>query len=293
MITQLGYVGIGVKDANEWEEFATTILGLDVVERLADGTLYLRMDEYHHRFMLHPNGNDDIVYAGWMVPTQRALEEFKANLTSHGVTVEAGTKEEIEQRRVVNLIKFQDPNGVRLEAFYGLQVRSEEPFQPSRPITGFKAGELGLGHIVLIARDIEETTRFYRDILGLRLSDFIDYSFGPHTLRLVFLHANPRHHSVAFGQIPSQRKLVHFMLELQSIDDVGATYYLCQEKGIRISSTLGRHSNDKMVSFYMVSPSGFEVEYGFGGRLVDDTTWVIQLHKTASIWGHQRSYLTQ
>jgi hypothetical protein len=51
------------------------------------------------------------------------------------------------------------------------------------------------------------------------------------------------------------------------------------------ATTLGRHSNDQMVSFYVVT-SGFEVEYGGGGRLVDDATWQVQRHDRGGLWGH-------
>ena len=77
------------------------------------------------------------------------------------------------------------------------------------------------------------------------------------------------------------------MLQTQSIDDVGSTYYLCQDKGVPIARSIGRHTNDHMVSFYMNSPSGFEVEYGWGARVVDDSTWQVQLHTAGSIWGHK------
>jgi len=59
-ISQLGYIGIGVSDIKAWEQFATGVLGLEVSERGADGTLYLRMDEHHHRLALYPTGQDDV-----------------------------------------------------------------------------------------------------------------------------------------------------------------------------------------------------------------------------------------
>jgi hypothetical protein len=42
-----------------------------------------------------------------------------------------------------------------------------------------------------------------------------------------------------------------------------------------------------MVSFYLRSPSGFEIEYGFGARTVNDATWKVQRHESGSIWGHR------
>ena len=83
------------------------------------------------------------------------------------------------------------------------------------------------------------------------------------------------------------KRLNHFMLQVQSVDDVGSTYDLFQQTDVPITRSLGRHTNDLMVSFYMRSPSGFEVEYGWGARVVDDATWQVQMHTMESIWGHR------
>lgn len=284
--TQLGYLGLAVSNLDQWEEFAREILGLEVSERLSDGTIYLRMDEQHHRFIVHPDGKDDVAYVGWQVPGAAALEELRDKLEGIGVECEQATADEREHRKVVDFIKFEDPNGLRLEAFYGLLLDLDHPFKSPRPIGRFKTGEYGLGHIVLRAKDLETTTRFYTDVLGFRISDYIDMQRGEHQMRLVFFHCNPRHHSLAFSQFPSPRVLSHVMLELESLDDVGITQDLCVDKGVPIVRPLGKHSNDLMISFYVESPAGFQVEYGYGGRLVDDSTWVVQYHKRSSIWGH-------
>ena len=49
---------------------------------------------------------------------------------------------------------------------------------------------------------------------------------------------------------------------------------------------IGGHLNDHMTSFHMTSLSGFAVEYGWGGREVNDDTWVVQQYHTGDIWGH-------
>ena len=100
MITQLGYLGFGVKDLEKWEEYSIGVARLEVSDRLADGTLYLRMDEYHHRFIFEPTGENDIKYVGWMVPTLDALNEVAARVRAEGITVEEGTPEERTHRRV-------------------------------------------------------------------------------------------------------------------------------------------------------------------------------------------------
>jgi 2,3-dihydroxybiphenyl 1,2-dioxygenase len=287
-VTQLGYLGIGVSDLAAWERFATQILGLQVSERDSDGALFLRMDEYHHRFTLHPNGNDDVAYIGWEVEDEHALEAITAQLQAAGVSVKQGTPAEAAARRVVELITFKDPNGVPTEVFYGPLMHYDKPFASPRNISGFVTGAQGLGHAVLAVDDVEQSLRFYRDVLGMRISDFIVREPKPGARsKMAFFHCNPRHHSLAFLALQRPKRLLHFMLQTQSINDVGATYDLCQDQGIPIVRGLGRHTNDHMVSFYMQTPSGFEVEYGWGGREVDDSTWQVQHHTSGSIWGHR------
>jgi hypothetical protein len=84
----------------------------------------------------------------------------------------------------------------------------------------------------------------------------------------------------------------HMMVELFSLDDVGQGYDIALGEEGRVQTTLGRHPNDLVTSFYAKSPSGFMVEYGWGGREVDDTTW--QVHEVTvgpSLWGHDRVWL--
>lgn len=290
-VTQLGYIGLSVSNVDEWERFGTQVLGLQSNGRDVDGSLFLRMDEYHHRFTVHPTGKDDVAYFGWEVPTEEALGAMAAQLSSAGVKVEQGTATEADTRRVAGLIKCTDPNGIALEIFYGPLVTWEKPFQSPRPITGFKTGEQGLGHFVVFVDDFDKSLKFYREMLGMRISDFVKISPAPGVqFRVAFFHCNPRHHSIAFGQMPNApKRLHHFMLQTQSLDDVGSTYYLCQAQQVPIVMNLGKHTNDHMVSFYLRTPSGFAVEYGWGAREVDDRTWQVQTHTSGSIWGHQGS----
>ncbi len=290
-VTQLGYLGLSVRDVNEWERFATQILGLQANGRDADGSVFLRMDEYHHRFIVHPTGKDDLAYIGWEVATEQAMMEMAAQLRQAGVDVRLGTAEEAAARRVAGLITFTDPNGIPSDIFYGPLVTFDQPFHPARPLSGFKTGHHGLGHFVIAVDNFDRSLAFYRDVLGMRISDFVKFSPAPNvTLNVAFFHCNPRHHSLAFWEMAqAPKRLHHFMLQVNSLDDVGSTYYLCQDQQVPITMTLGKHTNDHMVSFYLRTPSGFAVEYGWGAREVDDATWQVQVHTAGSIWGHRGS----
>lgn len=282
-VTQLGYLGLGVKDLGEWAPYAEHTLGVERVATDGDGTMLLRLDAHHHRFALHEDDHDDIMYSGWQVGTAADIKAIGSRLEAAGVPVAWGTTEEAERRRVLSLIKFKDPDGHDVEVFCGPEMAAA-PFISKKGGVGFVAGAQGLGHFVLAVTDLQTTMDFYTEMLGMKVSDYISRG----RLKLGFLHCNPRHHSVAFVEFPGAPKRAnHFMLQLDDFDAVGRTWDKVQSGAAPIILTLGRHSNDRMVSFYMRNPSGFGVEYGWGAREVDDSCWEVAHYDTTSTWGHR------
>jgi 2,3-dihydroxybiphenyl 1,2-dioxygenase len=286
-IARLGYLGFEVSDLNEWERFAVEILGLAVSERRADGGLALRMDDQTQRLVLHPGPRDDLVYAGFELDHEGSLRQLVEKLAAAGFTVAAASSEVACARKAARVYQATDPNGVPVELFWGPE-RSTDPFRSPFVASGFVTGDEGLGHVVFGTTDPEATERFYRDLLGMRLSDRIEVEPMPgFPLRITFLHANPRHHTVAFAAAPLPKRIHHFMLEVGAMEDVGRAYDRALDAGVPIANTLGVHPNDRMFSFYARTPSGFDVEFGWGGRKVDDATWKVGHYDRISIWGHR------
>lgn len=283
-VSQLGYIGLEVEDMAAWQSLATEVLGFEV-RGDSDGPQYLRIDERHHRFALYPAKENKLAYFGWDAGTSDNFDVLVSALENAGVKITQGTEADRKDRKVERLVKFQDPGGFNVELFTGAEV-DPQPFLPSRPISGFVTGAQGLGHIVLSVDDPDATYAFYRDVLGMKLSDTVTYM----GIDLIFLHCNSRHHSLALAGprkgIPSG-KISHFMVEVNALDDVGRAYDMCLEREIPIWMSLGQHTNDEMVSFYLRSPSGFSIEYGYGGRIVDDASWQVQHWNAASLWGHK------
>ena len=278
-VTQLGYVGLSVSNVEEWEHFATEVLGLQSNGIDSDGNLSLRMDEYSQRFIIQPTGKDDIGFVGWQVTDEPALRAMAEQLRQAGIEVTEGTDDETKSRRVEGFVKFDDPEGTPSEIFYGPPISFDRPFNSPRAISGFVTGEQGMGHVVLHVENLDQTVKFYRDVLGMKISDFIR--------NLAFFHCNPRHHSLALIESKAPKRLNHFMIQAQSMNDVGTTYDMVLDQEMPLTRGLGRHTNDHMTSFYMKTPSGFDVEYGWGARTVDDATWQVQRHEKGSIWGHR------
>jgi 2,3-dihydroxybiphenyl 1,2-dioxygenase len=287
-LDSLGYFGVRTRNLDHWSSFGEKFLGLQLVDR-SRRSLTFRMDDRRQRIVVQQddmNNGERAAFMGWEVASGRALDELAASLESNGVRVDTAPRATAEERRVADLITFDDPVGNRLEAFHGAEIASD-PFKPGRSISGFRTGPLGMGHVVLNVARIDDLLPFYRDTLGFRMSD---YTLRP--FKAYFLHLNPRHHS--FAMVETGKNTVHhLMMEVYMLDDVGQAYDLAQGEEGRIATTLGRHTNDFMTSFYANTPSGFFVEYGWGGRSIDPQNWTpIEMTCGPSLWGHDRNWLS-
>lgn len=287
-IRSLGYLGLAVKDVPAWDAFATGVLGLMPGEAAGETRRY-RLDDIAWRIAVEPGEADDLAYVGFEVAGQADLDAVAERLVEGGVAVGNGDPGRLAERGVLGLISCRDPDGLAVEIFYGPTLRTERPFVSPAGVNGFVTGEQGLGHIVLATADIAAARRFYQDLLGFRLSDIILMRMGPQSsFEMEFFHCNARHHSLALAPVPAPRRLHHFMVQAPSLDAVGFALERAEGAGTPITASLGRHTNDRMVSFYARTPAGFEVEFGFGALEVDDASWRVTRHERPSSWGHRR-----
>ena len=289
-IASLGYLRIESADLGAWREFGVKVLGMVEGRGPDPGAVYLRLDEFPARLVILAGERDRLLASGWEVADEAALERLGRALDAAGVAVKTGTPAELADRRVADMLRFDDPAGNALEVFCGAALEHRPAVSPYG--NRFVTGGLGLGHVVLPVAEEEPALRFYTEVLGFRLRDSIRMApelfgrpAGP-PLWMRFLGCNPRHHSLALAPFPAQAGIVHLMIEVAALDDVGRAMDRCARRGAPVSASLGRHANDLMVSFYVRTPGGFDVEYGTGGRLVDDATWVTRETTAISLWGH-------
>ncbi|MFE6224953.1 VOC family protein [Streptomyces sp. NPDC057854] len=292
-IRALGYLRLETTRLDEWRRYTLDILGMAEAPGSTDTTLLLRLDDRALRIAIHAGDGDRLLAAGWEVANARALAEAVAELEAAGVAVKTADAAELAERRVQGLVHLTDPCGNPLELYWG-QAQDHTPL--ATPYGNrFVTGDLGLGHVVLPAPDIEAALDFYEKLLGFQLRDSM--RLPPQAVPTAaeqrdfhwmhFLSPNRRHHSLGLypGALPPG--IVHFMVELETLDDVGLGLDRMQAAGIPIASSLGRHTNDRMVSFYAQAPGGFQVEYGWDGLVVDPATWVAKEITADSVWGHQ------
>jgi len=286
-IRELAYLLVGAAETAAWRQF-----GQDVVGAMAhdgpDGSLYLKIDERDFRLAVLPGHDDGLLACGWLVGCEAHFETARARFAEDGVAINDGTPQGSHLRRVQNYFSFTDPAGITHEIAWGA-ISEFAPFTSPAGVSGFVTGRQGLGHVALAVGDEYDAELAFWDRPGrFAVSDILRVPGPAGMARVSFLHcANPRQHSMALGELAIPGHCIHIMFQANSIDDVGRCLDRAKRIGVSLTATLGRHVNDEMLSFYMRTPAGFSLEFGTGGREINDWSENVFFETTrGSDWGH-------
>lgn len=290
MASSLMYLVLNSPNLAEWDRFLTSTVGLSTREGEEDARRY-RLDDSDWRIGVDRAEAEGIAALGVEYANDTALEGCLARLSDAGLAY-AEDAPLAKARGVSRLVRVSDPAGHPVELVVGRRL-AYAPFTSPAGVSGFVTGEsgsMGFGHAVIAASDVEASRVFWTELLGFALTDTMHFQFAPEmpSKALYFLHAeNERHHSIALIEFPVPSGLVHFMVEAIDIDDVGRFIDRCERDGVMIATKLGRHSNDRMLSVYALTPGGSMVEFGCDGLRIDWRNWVPTISLVPDLWGHK------
>jgi pimeloyl-ACP methyl ester carboxylesterase len=163
---------------------------------------------------------------------------------------------------------------------------------------GFVTGEAGIGHVAVTSTKPQQMRGYYDTVFDARLTDYIDETISGLKFKIRFLRVNHRHHSIAIAAVnplpinPIRTRVQHVNIQVADLGDMTASYQRVQDLGFRLALAVGQHTNDRELSYYAVSPSGFEWEVGWNPIVVDEKTWEPTTYQGISIWGHTRQSQT-
>lgn len=292
----LGYIVVETGRFADWRRFGADAIGLHVDELTRD-VMRFRLDQHECRFLLHRTARghkaqDDVTALGWLVDDHETFETILARVHDAGQPVTEGTAEECALRGVERLWRFAGPNGLATEIF----TRARTTAAPLRMLqTGFVTGDGGMGHVALTARRPESVRGYYEDVFDARLSDWVTENIAGLALRIRFLRVNERHHSVAVAGLkalplnPIRTRIQHLNTQVETLDDLLSAYQRVIDHGFRMQWSVGQHTNDRELSFYCVTPSGFEWELGWDPIIITpelEERWAPKTYDSISIWGH-------
>lgn len=294
-IRELAYVVLAARDLASWRAYASEVLGAMAVDS-PDGDLRIRIDERDCRLLIRPSHEDRLLAVGWLVKDQDAFDEALAHVRSRGYCADMAAATACAARRVTGMFSLTDPSGLQHEVAWGPLVNFAQPFRSPAGVSRFHTGPQGLGHIVVGSEPdhYESCCRFLREALNLKLANFRRQALDGLSVKMPiswFHCANSRQHSLGLAACfePGQARhgCRHINLEVSGIDEVGMAYDRALRLGAPIARTLGRHVNDRAISFYVTSPSGFLFEYGCDAPARDWNDDIAYDEGGAgSLWGH-------
>jgi len=254
-LTDIAYVRSGAADLDKAVDFATRVVGLELVAPMVDGLAHLRADHRHHCLAL-VRGRSGVLASGFTVADEDALAAAETELERAGLTVARGDAGAARSRRVREFIGFDDPSGNRLEL-----VCQQETVTRSVAFTR-PAGITGFGHLCLDAPDVHAAYRFWHRHFNARVSDWIGD-------KACLMRIDPVHHKLAVfqGERPG---LCHMNFQVETIDDVFRNWHFLVEQGVEIEMGPGRHPQSTAVFLYFLGPEGFTYEYSSGVRRIED-----------------------
>lgn len=286
MIERLGYVGLQSPDALLWAPFGQDVLQAAAATEHSDGSVGLELNGRRDAVRVYQGSEPDIRHIGWQAQGLDALSDMERAANSLGIKLEDDTQCAIA-RSVDTLLRFDDPYGYTHEVYCGPHVQARRPI--SRP------ADPELGHVFLLVPDVDDACKFFEQLLHLRLSDRIDFSMGkspfhPGDTRVnaAFLGAGRHHHVLALASLPDggpSYGLAHIMLKVPTLDEVGYVYDRCYRDGYLVT-TIGRHVNDRMISFYLSAPGSIPIEFGCGEDSSAAESHARPRYDSPSAWGH-------
>lgn len=285
----MGYAVIESRRLAAWKQFCVQGLGMHLAPS-GEGELAFRIDDHARRLIVVDGPAEDFVAQGWQVRDAETLNIIIDRLTARGIDVTEGSPDEAAQRGVAAFWRVIGPKSLPLELFVDAAL-SDAPLRMLS--SGFVTGEGGMGHVAMTSRLPEKMERFWYEIFDARLSDRISQQLVGAVLDVAFLRLNERHHSVAVAATrgvrldPIRTKVQHMNMLVASIADLSAAFERLRLLGYEMAHEIGEHPNDHEVSFYVISPSGFEIELGWNALTVDESRWKTASYDAISIWGHK------
>lgn len=285
---ELAYLGVEVADRAAFGTFLGDVVGLVPGDTTTDGAATWRNDDRAQRIIVSEGPANDAVFVGFEATSPAAFDRAVERARAAGFAVADGADADLAARRVGGLARVEAPWGLAVEIVHGLAA-APEPFISALVPGGFVTKGQGFGHVVFVVPDLDTADQFAREVVGLEQSDWMETDLGGLQLTVRFYHCNPRHHTLALGSLPIElpQKLHHVMVETVSQDNVGLAFDRAFSAGVPIANALGKHDNDKMFSFYVVTPAGFQLEFGYGARTIEEPWTENRRYDRISEWGHQ------
>lgn len=274
---KLGYAAINVTELERSVRFYRDLMGLELVSR-DEHTAFLRCSRDHHNLVLCAAAEPGLKRAAYKLESQQDLEQAYAFVAAQGMAPRWLDQAECDALSQGPTFRAREPHsGLQLE-FYERMTHLALPYQPT--VTKIER----IGHVVIGAREYEQSVATLGEVFNFAVSDFVENKFS-----WMRCFPNPLHHALAVGK--SQRDhLHHINFMVTDIDDIGAAINRLRNAGVQIVFGPGRHLPSTSIFLYFLDPDGMTMEFSFGMEQLQEACArqprMLEMHaRTMDIWG--------
>jgi catechol 2,3-dioxygenase-like lactoylglutathione lyase family enzyme len=266
-VKQVSHVALKTQDVERQAAYYTNIVGLGETRRDSAGQVYLRCNANHHALVLVPDRDTGIDHFALDVGDGASLEAAAAALARAGISYESEKHGELGQGTALRL---RDPDGYVVELIGGMEQVA--PNYGPRAVQPRK-----LGHITLLVDDCRRSAEFYSEVLGFRVSDWVDQIF-------LWMRCNPDHHGLAFAKAGSV-KMHHFAFEVTDFSYLARQAEHLMQNGHVLLYGPGRHGPGQNQFEYFRDPEANLIEFMCDLQQIwDDATYVPRVWNAQERW---------
>ena len=273
-VTEIRYVGYGVKDFEAETAYYDEVWGLELVDKDADHAWFKTQGHDEHHVVSLRRADENRVDVIALAAASRAdVDALRAKVAEAGCRI-ASEPADLATPGGGYGFRFFSPDGLLFE------ISSDVARGTSRALAQWEGIPLKISHIVLHSPDHQAMVSFFTDVLGFKVSDWLgDF--------MCFLRCNSAHHRIAI--LPGPPCLNHVAYDMLSLDDMMRGAHRLKLKGIDIGWGPGRHTAGNNTFSYFVTPGGFVTEYTSELEEVDFETHQPTVHTPAPLvmdqWG--------
>ncbi|KHS47021.1 VOC family protein [Novosphingobium subterraneum] len=273
-VTEIRYVGYGVKEFDAEKTYYTEVWGLEPVGEDPNHAWFKAQGhDEHHVVQLRRADENRVDVIALAADSRADVDALRTKVADAGCQI-VSEPADLTSPGGGYGFRFFSPDGLMFE------VSSDVARGAKRELARWEGVPVKISHIVLHSPNHQEAVKFFCDVLGFKVSDWLgDF--------MCFLRCNSAHHRIAI--LPGPACLNHVAYDMLSVDDMMRGAHRLKIKGIDISWGPGRHTAGNNTFSYFVTPGGFVTEYTSDLEEVDFEAHQHKVHVPAPMvmdqWG--------
>lgn len=262
-VNEIRYVGYGVEDFDAERAFYADDWGLvEVAAR--DGAAWFKTHGHdeHHVVRLHKSDVNHVEVMAFAADTRADVDALHDKVLAAGCKV-IFAPQDLDAPGGGYGFRFFSPDGLPFE------ISADVTRLTKRAMERWEGMPVKISHIVMHSPDHQAMVRFFVDVLGFKVSDWLgDF--------MCFLRCNEAHHRLAI--LPGPPCLNHVAYDMLTVDDMFRGAHRLKQRGTDLRWGPGRHTAGNNTFSYFCTPAGFAVEYSSELDNVDFDNHVDQVH---------------